>query len=97
MRCSLPRSFRVSSGESHSERQRIKPEPGERFTEGKGFYSVLSKTPSRMIDDFRDFGNVAKISKTAAEHLTDFDAPIYNVWKQPEQKQSLTDFQHRSN
>jgi DNA-binding XRE family transcriptional regulator len=36
-------------------------------------------------DTFLQFGNVASLQKTqqsAAEHATDFDVPIYNVWKQ---------------
>ncbi|MCH7725796.1 MAG: hypothetical protein IH991_04845 [Planctomycetes bacterium] len=34
---------------------------------------------------FTDFGNIANLSKTdqaSAEHATDFDIPIYNIWKQ---------------
>jgi hypothetical protein len=81
MRCSLPRSFRVSSGESHSERQRIaSAPPALRIARGR--------ETARRIDDFATSVLENQSCKTAAEHLTDFDAPIYNVWKPPEQKQS---------
>lgn len=29
-------------------------------------------------------GNLAKPDKAAAEHATDFEVPIYNIWKQQE-------------
>ena len=32
------------------------------------------------IKDFVDFGKIAKIHKTHAEYLDDFDPPIYNIW-----------------
>ena len=35
-----------------------------------------------MIEDFTDLGNFAKFGKAAAEHATDFNPPIYNIWKQ---------------
>ena len=40
---------------------------------------------------FGDFGNIAEFGKTAqaaAEHATDFEPPIYNVWKQQSKKGS---------
>jgi len=43
---------------------------------------VDQKTISRMAEDFRQIGNLAKMSKAAADHATDFDPPLYNVWKQ---------------
>jgi len=36
-------------------------------------------------ESFAEIGNIAKLSKTdqsAADHATDFDPPLYNVWKQ---------------
>lgn len=39
---------------------------------------------SKMTKTFMEIGNLAKIHKSAAEHATDFDPPIYNVWKQQE-------------
>ena len=38
-----------------------------------------------MNKSFGDFGKVADLPKTeqaASEHATDFDIPIYNIWKQ---------------
>jgi hypothetical protein len=34
-------------------------------------------------DNFGEIGNLAESAKSAASHLTDFDQPLYNVWKQP--------------
>jgi hypothetical protein len=31
--------------------------------------------------DFIDLVKLAKSDKAAAEHATDFDPPIYNIWK----------------
>jgi hypothetical protein len=35
-----------------------------------------------MSKDFVEIGNLAENHKAAASHATDFDVPIYNVWKQ---------------
>lgn len=43
------------------------------------------KDISRTIEGFSQFGESAVLSKSdraAAEHATDFDVPIYNIWKQ---------------
>jgi hypothetical protein len=34
------------------------------------------------IKDFIDFANFSKSDKAAADHATDFDPPLYNIWKQ---------------
>lgn len=46
-------------------------------------------------DSFREFGDFAKIPKTqqaAADHATDFDPPIYNVWKQQTKSEGSSHF-----
>jgi hypothetical protein len=44
---------------------------------------VAVQTVSNRIGDFSNFGQMSKIGKpAAANHLTDFDPPIYNIWKQ---------------
>jgi hypothetical protein len=40
------------------------------------------QTITDWIADFADFGKIAESHKAAASHATDFDPPIYNVWKQ---------------
>jgi DNA modification methylase len=42
--------------------------------------------------NFVGFGQVSKSHKTIAEHLTDFDAPIYNVWKQQNKSEGIDHF-----
>ena len=40
-------------------------------------------------------GDIAEMNKTdraAADHATDFEAPIYNVWKQQEKSSSVSHF-----
>lgn len=41
---------------------------------------VTQKTISNWIDDVSNIGNLAKSSKSLAEHATDFDIPLYNIW-----------------
>jgi hypothetical protein len=41
-------------------------------------------TASRTVDDLLQNGGLAKAQQAAAEHATDFDPPIYNIWKQQE-------------
>ena len=36
------------------------------------------------LKDTSGFGNLAKSAKPFASHATDFDPPIYNIWKQRE-------------
>jgi hypothetical protein len=45
-------------------------------------------TITGWIDDFVEFRQVAESDKAAANHATDFEAPIYNVWKQSRQEPS---------
>jgi predicted transcriptional regulator len=43
------------------------------------------KTATNVIDDFRKNGDLADFPKSEqadASHATDFEVPIYNVWKQ---------------
>ena len=44
--------------------------------------------PQRTISDFTatfsEIGNLAESAKATSSHATDFDAPIYNIWKQQE-------------
>jgi hypothetical protein len=39
-------------------------------------------TVKRTVDDFMQNGKIADSHKAAASHATDFEPPIYNVWKQ---------------
>lgn len=45
---------------------------------------VPKQTISDKISGLTDFGKVAKSGQIAAEHLTDFDPPLYDIWKQQE-------------
>ncbi len=49
-------------------------------------------TVTKLTDDFVNFGNLAEIHKPAANHLTDFTPPIYNVWKQQEKSNGVGHF-----
>jgi hypothetical protein len=42
------------------------------------------KTATNQIEDLRNSVLQNQIPKLASEHATDFDPPIYNVWKQQE-------------
>lgn len=39
-------------------------------------------TVQNWLADFVDFAKVSESNKAAANHATDFDVPLYNVWKQ---------------
>lgn len=43
---------------------------------------IPRKTVDDAMDGFGEIGNLAESAKAAANHATDFEAPIYNVWKQ---------------
>jgi hypothetical protein len=43
---------------------------------------ITQQMVSGKIEDFTNFGRLAKNGKTKAEFLDDFDPPVYNVWKQ---------------
>ena len=45
-----------------------------------------------MADDFVNFGNLADSDKAAASHATDFDIPLYNIWKQQEKTKGASHF-----
>lgn len=47
---------------------------------------------SKMVKSFMDNGNLAESHKAAASHVTDFDPPIYNVWKQQEKTPGSSHF-----
>jgi len=53
---------------------------------------VDQKTASNKIEQFRSFGKLAGIPKTQAEHLVDFDPPIYNIWKQQAKSEGSSHF-----
>jgi len=42
------------------------------------------KTIANKAEDFRNFGHVSENPKSLASHASDFQAPIYNIWKQQE-------------
>lgn len=39
-------------------------------------------TVTRIVCEFSDLKNCTKSDLARAEHATDFDAPLYNIWKQ---------------
>jgi hypothetical protein len=47
---------------------------------------------SRKIGNFTQDGNIAKLHKTDGMHLTDFDPPIYNIWKQQSKTAGVNHF-----
>jgi len=56
---------------------------------------VPQQTVADRISSFTENGNIAKFGKTtqaAADHLTDFDPPIYNVWKQQTKSEGSSHF-----
>ena len=53
------------------------------------------KEASRCVEGFSQFGESAVLTKThraAADHATDFEVPIYNVWKQQEKSAGSNHF-----
>lgn len=56
----------------------------------------MEGTPRQTIADltksFAEIGNVSKSGKSAAEHATDFEVPIYNVWKQQTKSEGVSHF-----
>lgn len=50
------------------------------------------ETVKDKIGSFGENGNLSKSAKTVADHLTDFDPPIYNIWKQQEKSTALNHF-----
>lgn len=47
---------------------------------------------SRMAKGFMEIGNLAKNHKSAAEHATEFEVPIYNIWKKQEKTAGSSHF-----
>jgi hypothetical protein len=43
---------------------------------------VPQPTMNRWIGDFTHFDQMTEMGKAAASHATDFDPPLYNIWKQ---------------
>jgi hypothetical protein len=39
-----------------------------------------------LVKGFTDIGNLAESGKPSASHLTDFDVPLYNVWRPRREK-----------
>jgi hypothetical protein len=42
------------------------------------------------IDDLSSFAKISKITQIIANHETEFDAPLYNVWKQQKKTKGST-------
>ena len=42
--------------------------------------------------DFMDFGKLSKNHKAAAEHDTDFDIPLYNIWTKNAKTNSVSHY-----
>jgi DNA modification methylase len=53
---------------------------------------IAQSVVNEKIKDFIGFGKFAKNDKTTAEHLTDFDPPIYNIWKQQSKTTGVNHF-----
>lgn len=49
-------------------------------------------TVTKMTDEFVNIGRLAENHKSLATHATDFDPPIYNVWKQQEKTAGSSHF-----
>ncbi len=45
-----------------------------------------------LIEGFHDIGNLAESKKAAANHATDFEPPVYNVWKQQKRAAGVDHF-----
>jgi len=45
---------------------------------------IERSTVTKMAEEFVKIGNLAENHKAAANHLVDFEPPIYNIWKQQE-------------
>lgn len=47
---------------------------------------------SKLAHNFMEIGTLAKNHEAAADHATDFDAPIYKIWKQHEKSNGSAHF-----
>jgi hypothetical protein len=61
----------------------------EEIAEAEG---VAPNTVKAVFADFADLENLQKLDKANAEHATDFDLPIYNVWKQQSKSEGSSHF-----
>jgi transposase len=50
------------------------------------------QTVTDVLSKYADFGNLSESGKAAATHATDFQVPIYNVWKQKEKTPGSSHF-----
>ena len=50
------------------------------------------QTVADLAKGFTEIGNLSDFGKTAASHLTAFDPPIYNVWKQQDRSEGSRHF-----
>lgn len=53
---------------------------------------IAKATVNNWISDSFSFGKLAKNEQSAAEHATDFEPPIYNIWKQQEKTAGASHF-----
>lgn len=53
---------------------------------------ISQQTVADSIKDFTDFGKVSDSGKATANHVTDFEPPIYNIWKQQKKTTGSTHF-----
>lgn len=54
--------------------------------------SVDPKTVREVLGDFPDLEKLPKPDQAAATHVTDFDLPIYNIWKQQTKTEGASHF-----
>ena len=54
--------------------------------------NVPRETVRDLIGSFGEIGNLAESAKAAASHATDFEPPLYNIWKQQEKTAGLNHF-----
>jgi len=57
-----------------------------------GREGVDDSTISLMAKEFLNFGNIAENQKASASHATDFEIPLYNVWKQQDKSKGVSHF-----
>jgi len=54
--------------------------------------NVTQQAVAKITTGFTNFGSIAESSKPAALHQTDFDVPIYNVWRQQTKSGGVSHF-----
>ena len=50
------------------------------------------QTVSNALANFTEIGNLSQSGKVSASHATDFDVPLYNVWKQQDKTHYTSHF-----